>query len=134
MHGQVTGKSPALVPRRGGYGVKARLEKPALLIRFQGALDNADESVIITLINETEWLKEKGTTEVFVCGLATDYCVKFTALDAAQFGFKTFFIKDASRGVNLRPDDVKSSIAQMQRAGVKIIRSRDILEQTNVRE
>src|SRR5262249_20571366 len=36
-----------------------------------------------------EWLKEKGVKEVFVCGLATDYCVKFTALDAVQSGFKT---------------------------------------------
>src|SRR6266699_22302 len=39
-----------------------------------------------------EWLKQKNVTEVFVCGLATDYCVKFTALDAVQFGFKTFLI------------------------------------------
>src|SRR5262245_56174161 len=36
-----------------------------------------------------EWLKGRGVTDVFVCGLATDYCVKFTALDAAQAGFKT---------------------------------------------
>lgn len=81
-----------------------------------------------------EWLKEKGAAEVFVCGLATDYCVKFTAMDAAQFGFKTFFIEDASRGVNLRPDDVKDSVAEMRRAGIKIIQSTDILEQTNERK
>ena len=43
------------------------------------------------------WLKGKGVTEVFVCDPATDYCVKFTALDAAQFGFITHFIEDASR-------------------------------------
>ena len=55
-----------------------------------------------------EWLKAKGVTEVFVCGLATDYCVKFTALDAAQMGFKTHLVEDASRGVNLRPDDVRN--------------------------
>ena len=64
-----------------------------------------------------EWLKAKGVTEVFVCGLATDYCVKFTALDAAQTGFKTHFIEDASRGVNLGPNDVKNAIAEMNRAG-----------------
>src|SRR5215831_10675072 len=49
-----------------------------------------------------EWLKAQGVTEVFVCGLTTDYCVKFTALDAAQMSFKTHVIEDASRGVNLR--------------------------------
>jgi len=75
-----------------------------------------------------EWLKQKGVTEVFVCGLATDYCVKFTALDAVLFGFKTFLIEDASRGVSLRPDDVKNAIADMNRAGVVIVQSGDILE------
>src|SRR5512147_565922 len=45
-----------------------------------------------------EWLKEQGVTHVYVCGLATDYCVKFTALDAAQMGFKTWLVEDACRG------------------------------------
>ena len=75
-----------------------------------------------------EWLKAHGVTEVFVCGLATDYCVKFTALDAAQFGFKTHFIEDASRGVNLQPDDVKNAIAEMKRAGIAITQSAEILK------
>ena len=75
-----------------------------------------------------EWLKEKAVTEVFVCGLATDYCVKFTALDAAQFGFKTHFIEDASRGVNLQPNDVKDAIAEMNRAGVATVQSADLLK------
>ncbi|MGD1084155.1 MAG: bifunctional nicotinamidase/pyrazinamidase [Verrucomicrobiota bacterium] len=75
-----------------------------------------------------EWLKAKGVAEVFVCGLATDYCVKFTALDAAQFGFKTSFIQDASRGVNLRPDDVRNAVAQMNRAGIPAVQSSDLLK------
>ena len=75
-----------------------------------------------------EWLKAKGVTEVFVCGLATDYCVKFTALDAAQYGFKTHFIEDASRGVNLQPNDVKDAIAEMNRAGVATVQSADLLK------
>ena len=74
-----------------------------------------------------EWLKAQGVAEVFVCGLATDYCVKFTALDAAQMGFKTHLIEDASRGVNLRPKDVTDSIADMKRAGVIIAHSVDVL-------
>ena len=74
-----------------------------------------------------EWLKAKGVAEVFVCGLATDYCVKFTALDAVQAGFKTSFVQDASRGVNLQPDDVKNAIAEMNRAGIATVQSKDIL-------
>lgn len=74
-----------------------------------------------------EWLKAQGVTEVFVCGLATDYCVKFTALDAVQMGFKTYFIEDASQGVNLRPTDVPNAIAEMQRAGITVVQSAEQL-------
>lgn len=75
-----------------------------------------------------EWLKENGVQEVFVCGLTTDYCVRFTALDAVKFGFKTSLIEDASRGVNLRPDDVKNAIVEMKRAGVRVIQSSKVLK------
>ncbi len=75
-----------------------------------------------------EWLKAQRVTEVFVCGLATDYCVKFTALDAAKMGFKTHLIEDASRGVNLRSDDVRNAIEEMKRAGVVVMQSGGILK------
>ena len=91
---------------------------------YSGLFDNAHR-------NSTglgEWLIEKGVNEVFVCGLATDYCVKFTALDAVQFGFKACLIEDASRGVGLHEDDVKKAIAEMNRAGVAIVQSADILK------
>lgn len=74
-----------------------------------------------------EWLKQQGVTEVFVCGLATDYCVKFTALDSAQMGFKTHLIEDASRGVNLQPDDVKNAIEEMKSAGIIVVESAELL-------
>ena len=70
-----------------------------------------------------EWLQAQNVTEVFVCGLATDYCVKFTALDAAQMGFKTHFVADASRGVNLRSDDVQNAIKEMKHAGIVVVQS-----------
>lgn len=69
------------------------------------------------------WLKEQGVTDVYVCGLATDYCVKFTALDAAKLGFTTHVIEDASRGVNLQPTDVQNALTEMKQAGVKIVQS-----------
>lgn len=76
-----------------------------------------------------EWLKGRGVTEVYVCGLATDYCVKFTALDAVEAGFKTHLIEDASRGVNLRPDDVGNAVDEMKRAGVVVLQSGQALTQ-----
>lgn len=75
-----------------------------------------------------EWMKEQGVTEVFFCGLATDYCVKFSALDAVQFGFKTDVIEDASRGIDLQTDDVKKAIAEMKGAGVRILQSKDVIK------
>ena len=73
-----------------------------------------------------DYLKGRGVTDVYVLGLATDYCVKFTALDARELGFNTFLIEDASRGVNLRPGDVDRAIEEMRRAGVRIATSRDL--------
>jgi nicotinamidase/pyrazinamidase len=70
-----------------------------------------------------EYLKGERVTEVFVCGLATDYCVKFTALDARQLGFETTLVADACRGVNLKPGDVDAAIEEMRQAGVKVISS-----------
>jgi nicotinamidase/pyrazinamidase len=68
-----------------------------------------------------DWLREQGVKDVYVCGLATDYCVKFTALDAVQLGFQTHLIEEACRGVNLRPDDSANAVAEMKRAGVKLV-------------
>jgi nicotinamidase/pyrazinamidase len=69
-----------------------------------------------------DYLKAAGVSEVYVCGLATDYCVRFTALDAVGLGFKTFLIEDACRGVNLHPGDVQQAIAEMRAKGVEVIR------------
>ncbi len=67
-----------------------------------------------------EWLKEKGITEVHVLGVAADFCVKFTVLDALSEGFTTVLVKDATRGVNLQPGDVDRAITEMQEAGASI--------------
>ncbi|HET6248452.1 MAG TPA: bifunctional nicotinamidase/pyrazinamidase [Tepidisphaeraceae bacterium] len=68
-----------------------------------------------------EFLKQAGANNVFVCGLATDYCVKFTALDARSTGFRTHLIADACRGVNLKSGDVEAAIAEMKAAGIFIM-------------
>jgi nicotinamidase/pyrazinamidase len=67
-----------------------------------------------------DWLKEAAVTEVFVCGLATDYCVKATAIDAAQLGLKTTLLADACRGVGLGVSDIPEAIQAMRNAGVVI--------------
>jgi nicotinamidase/pyrazinamidase len=86
---------------------------------YSGFFDNAHRRST----GMSEWLKAKGITEVYVCGLATDYCVKFTALDAVHLGFKVNLIEDACRGVSLKPRDVASAIEEMRQAGVAIVTS-----------
>jgi nicotinamidase/pyrazinamidase len=74
-----------------------------------------------------EYLNRQGVTDVFVMGLATDYCVKYTVLDAVELGFLTTLIEDGCRGVNLAPDDSTKAIEEMKDAGVTVIRSEAIL-------
>ena len=70
-----------------------------------------------------EFLKKQGIEEVVVLGLATDYCVKFTVLDALRLGFKTILIEDGVRAVNLSLGDGESAIKEMKAAGAKILNS-----------
>jgi len=65
-------------------------------------------------------LRQRGIERVVVVGLATDYCVSATALDAARLGFATTVLRDAIRAVDLTPGDGDRSIAEMERAGVTV--------------
>lgn len=73
-----------------------------------------------------DYLKTAGVSEVFICGLATDYCVRFTAQDASKEGFKTFVIEDACRGVELASGDTANALKEMQNSGCTIINSSDL--------
>ena len=68
-----------------------------------------------------EWLREQGITQVDVLGVATDYCVKFTVLDALKEGFKVRLLADACRGVNMAPGDSEVAIEEMRVAGADIV-------------
>lgn len=72
------------------------------------------------------YLGEKEATELFLMGLATDYCVKFSALDARQLGFETRVIDDGCRGIELNPGDIARAFAEMRNAGAVIVRSSDL--------
>lgn len=74
-----------------------------------------------------DYLRQQGATEVFVCGLATDYCVKLTALDAVELGFATRVVLDACRGVDLQPGDVRRAVDEMRSRGVGLVASAPLL-------
>lgn len=66
-----------------------------------------------------DYLRDLQVDTLYIMGLATDYCVKFTALDAISLDFNVYLIEDACRGVELHTNDI--AINEMQAAGVKII-------------
>jgi nicotinamidase/pyrazinamidase len=71
------------------------------------------------------YLKQRGIGTLFVCGLATDFCVAWTALDARALGFDTYVIEDACRGIDLK-GSLAAAWKEMQAHGVKRIQSADI--------
>ena len=81
---------------------------------YSGFFDNGHRAAT----GLADFLRDRGVEEVHVCGLATDYCVKYTALDAVELGFRTALLADACRGVELHPGDVQRAIEEMQRRGV----------------
>jgi nicotinamidase/pyrazinamidase len=78
-----------------------------------------------------DFLKNRGVTDVYILGLATDYCVKFTALDAGQLGFNTYLVEDGCRGVELKPGDIERAVQEMKAAGVTITSSDQVQRTTN---
>jgi nicotinamidase/pyrazinamidase len=65
-------------------------------------------------------LRERGIERVVVCGLATDYCVKATAIDAARLGFETVLLADGIAAVNLEPADGERALDEMRETGVSL--------------
>ena len=65
-------------------------------------------------------LKQHGIDEVEIVGIATDYCVKETALDARRRGFKTAVYRNCMKGVDLQPGDADAAIHEMEEAGVEV--------------
>jgi nicotinamidase/pyrazinamidase len=86
---------------------------------YSGFFDNGHRK----LTGLGDWLKQRAVTKLYVLGLATDYCVKFTTLDARQLGFEVSLVVDGCRGVELNPGDCDKAIAEMRAAGASVIES-----------
>ncbi len=66
-------------------------------------------------------LKEAWVDRIVVCGLATDYCVRATALDGLRAGVKVTVVEDAIRGVDVQPGDAEKALAELQKAGASLV-------------
>ena len=72
------------------------------------------------------YLREKGISEVFIVGLATDYCVKYSVLDALKLGFHTYIIVDACKGVNLHFQNTEIALQEMRKEGAILLSFKDL--------
>jgi nicotinamidase/pyrazinamidase len=72
------------------------------------------------------FLRKNEVTDLYIAGLATDYCVKATALDADKNGFETFVVEDAVAAVNVKPGDGEKALKAMAHAGITLIDSNEI--------
>ncbi|WP_369312009.1 bifunctional nicotinamidase/pyrazinamidase [Providencia rettgeri] len=72
------------------------------------------------------WLQAQNINQLVVMGIATDYCVKFTVLDALNLGYRVDVLVDGCRGVNLLPNDSERAIQEMQQQGANIVTLEDI--------
>ena len=68
----------------------------------------------------SEWLRAERIDELHIMGLATDYCVRFSALDSAEQGFRTHLILEGCRGIDLELGDVDRAVEEMRQAGVTV--------------
>ncbi|MCW1300895.1 MAG: isochorismatase family protein [Candidatus Nanoarchaeia archaeon] len=66
-------------------------------------------------------LRAFGITRVFICGVATEYCVRATVLDSLARGFETYLLEDAIAAVNLKPDDERRAVIEMIQKGAKLL-------------
>ncbi|MCG8330567.1 MAG: bifunctional nicotinamidase/pyrazinamidase [Chitinophagales bacterium] len=89
---------------------------------YSGFFDNAHRKAT----GLGNFLKDKGVEEIYVMGLAQDYCVKYTILDALELGFKTYLIADGTRAVNLNPEDGDNAIKEMKAKGAIVINSNSL--------
>ena len=73
-----------------------------------------------------DYLKKRSIKDIYLLGLALDYCVKYSALDARHLGLNTHVILDGCRGIELESGDIDQALEEMKRAGAVLLKSSDL--------
>ncbi|CQR23338.1 nicotinamidase/pyrazinamidase [Yersinia enterocolitica] len=81
-----------------------------------------------------DWLKQQDINHLLVMGLATDYCVKYSVLDALALGYKATVIVDGCRGVNIQPQDSQQAFDAMRDAGAELLTLAQLLDPVNTNQ
>ncbi len=106
---------------RGAEFYPGLIDDPRITIISKGTDESADGYSGFDATNLAQLLRDAGVEEVWIGGLATDYCVKHTVLDARREGFAVKAFADAMRSVNVKPDDGAQAIEEMKAAGAEIV-------------
>jgi len=97
------------------------LNDPRITVISKGFDERADGYSGFDGTQLAQLLRDEGVNELWVGGLATDYCVKQTVIDGVRNGFKVKALADAMRAVNVNPDDGQKAIEEMKEAGAEIV-------------
>jgi nicotinamidase/pyrazinamidase len=97
-----------------------------ILLKGTSGRDDGYSAFEATNIDFAGYLKKKGVTQLYVTGLATEYCVKATALDSLSKGFETFLVTDCVEGVRANEGDVEAALEEMKQKGVQLISSKEL--------
>jgi nicotinamidase/pyrazinamidase len=76
------------------------------------------------------YLEKRGINDVYLMGLALDYCVKYSALDARHLGLNTHVIVDGCRGIELKSGDIGRALDEMKRVGAVLLQSSDLRDKS----
>ena len=127
---------PHCVQGTKGARFHPKLKLPKKAIKLYKGMDPDKDSYSVFQaidVNGTRFIKvlrALGVGEIYIGGLATDYCVKWTSKDALKKGFKVKVLIDGIKGVDLRPDDSKKAIKQMAAHGAKKVTFKKMSKQT----
>jgi nicotinamidase/pyrazinamidase len=121
------------VPGTSGARLHADLDTtPVVLIVRKGWRKDVDsysvffENDHVTPTGLEFYLKGMGIHKVYLAGLAQDFCVYFSAMDALGLGFDTFMIEDATRGLDQPPGSLAKKMKELQQAGLRTMKAADI--------
>lgn len=128
------------VANSSGAALSAELETSRIARVFRKGTDRQVDSYSALFdaahVHDTglaAYLRKRGARDVYLCGLATDYCVTCSAIDAQDEGFAAHFIDDASRGIEAVPGDIARAIDAMRRAGVEVVTSAEVRRRLGAR-
>lgn len=118
--------------RGAEFHPEADVQSGTLIIRkgFHRAIDSYStffENDQRTATGLAGYLRDRGIDTVYLAGLATDFCVLWSALDAHRLGFRVFVVEDACRGIDLN-GSLAAALNEMDRAGVNRVQSAEIIE------